>query len=76
MYTVDPQAFLQPYYESIGISPDKLTGSSFDLIVTSWLNQVLSTKHPHDLPKHQDWLVSSGLFDKLAGGHLELDAAA
>lgn len=73
---VDPHPFLQPYYESFGISPDNLTGRSFEFIVTSWLNQVLRAKSPKDFfGGNQDWLVSSGLFDKLAGGRLEVEAA-
>ena len=74
---VDPQPFLQPYYDTSGISSDNLTGRSFELIVTSWLNQVLRAKNPRDLPNgNQDWLVSSGLFDKLVDGYLELAVAA
>ena len=74
---LDPNPFLQPYYETSGVSPSALTGRSFELIVTSWLNQVLRAKDPQDLStSNQDWLVSSGLFHKLAGGHLELDVAA
>lgn len=73
---IDPQPFLQPYYENSGISPDNLTGRSFEFIVTSWLNQALRAKSQQDLfSKNQDWLVSSGLFDKLAGGRLELEVA-
>lgn len=73
---VDPQPFLHPYYESFGISPDNLTGRSFEIIVSSWLNQVLRAKSPQDLfGENQDWLVNSGLFDKLAGGRLELEVA-
>ena len=75
--TVDPRLFLQPYYETSGISSDNLTEISFGFIVTSWLNQVLGSRNPQNLLSgNQDWLVSSGLFDKLAGGHLELEAAA
>ena len=74
---VDPTPFLQPYYEGSGIAPTDLTGRSFELIVTSWLNQVLRAKSPRELSNGtQDWLVKSGLFDRLAGGHLELEAAA
>lgn len=74
---IDPRPFLQPYYETSGISPNDLTGRSFEFIVTSWLNQVLRTKSQQDISNgNQDWLVSSGLFDKLAGGHLALEAAA
>ena len=76
-HRVDPRPFLQPYYETSGLSPNDLTGRSFELIVTSWLNRVLRAKNPQDLSgRNQEWLISSGLFDKLAGGHLELEAAA
>jgi hypothetical protein len=74
---IDPRPFLQPFYEQSGISPEVLTGRSFEFIVTSWLNQVLGARRPQDLPQeNQDWLVSSGLFDKLSGGRLELEVAA
>lgn len=73
---VDPRPFLQPYYQNSGISFENLTGRSFEFIVTSWLNQVLRVKSPKDLfGEGQDWLVSSGLFDKLAGGYLETEVA-
>jgi hypothetical protein len=74
---VDPHTFLEPYYESTGVSPTNLTERSFELIVTSWLNQVLQANNPQEFFRdNQDWLVKSGLFDRLAGGHLELEAAA
>jgi hypothetical protein len=74
---IDPRPFLQTYYEKSGVSPNSLTGDSFELIITSWLNQVLSARSPQELLNgNQDWLISSGLFDKLAGGHLELEVAA
>ena len=73
---VDPSPFLEPYYESSGISPNDLTERSFEFIVTSWLNKVLRVKSQQDLfSKNQDWLVSSGLFDKLSGGRLEMEVA-
>ena len=74
---VDPDRFLKPLYDKTGISPTNLTERSFEFIITSWLNQVLRTQSPRDLRNgEQDWLVESGLFDRLAGGHLELDTAA
>lgn len=74
---VDPRSFLQPHYETSGSSLHDLTGRSFELIVTSWLNQVISTDNPQDLlGNDQKWLVSSGLFSRLTGGHLVLDTAA
>lgn len=73
---VDPRPFLEPYYENSGILPDNLTERSFEFIVTSWLNKVLRVRNSQDLlGKNQDWLVSSGLFDKLVGGNLEIELA-
>jgi len=74
---IDPTPFLQPYYEKFGVAPSKLTGKSFELIVAAWLNQVLAADSASDFEAlDQDWLLSSGLFDSLAGGYLELEAAA
>ena len=74
---VDPRSFLQPYYETSGSSLQDLTGRSFELVVTSWLNQVLSTESSQNLlGDDQKWLISSGLFSRLKGGHLTLEAAA
>lgn len=74
---VNPDPFLQPYYDESGIAPTDLTGRSFELIVASWLNQVVRAKSPHELENgSQDWLVNSGLFERLVGGHLELETAA
>jgi hypothetical protein len=73
---INPHQLLEPYYEKAGISPANLTGASFELIVTLWLNQVLRAKSPQELNGNHDWILKSGLFDRLAGGHLELEAAA
>ena len=73
---VDPRPFLQPYYKNSGISFENLTERSFEFIITSWLNQVSRFRSPKDLfGEGQDWLFSSGLFDKLAGGYLETEVA-
>lgn len=74
---VDPQPFLQPLFDATNPSNSHLTEQSFELIVTSWLNQILQTQHSEDLPEgNRNWIVSSGLFDKLTGGHLSIEAAA
>ena len=74
---VDPRPFLQSHYATSDNTIENLTGRSFELVVTSWLNQVLNTSNPQYLTdNHQEWLISSGLFGKIVGGHLELEAAA
>jgi hypothetical protein len=72
---VNPRPFLQPYYENFDILPDEITERSFEFIIKSWLSQVIKAKSPQDFyDGNQDWLISSGLFDKLAGGRLEVEA--
>ncbi len=74
---VNPQPFLQPYFGSSDMTSNDLTGGSFDLIVTSWLNQVIRAQNTQELVnENQDWLISSGLYNQLAGGHLALEAVA
>jgi hypothetical protein len=76
-HQIDPMPFLQPYFERSGVAPNSITGKSFELIIASWLNQVLRAGSQQDLQDgNQDWLVSSGLFDRLTGGHLALETAA
>jgi hypothetical protein len=75
MLEVDPTPFLRPYYQRLGTSV--LTGESFELLVAAWLNRVLIARSPEDLDSdNESWLVASGVFDRLAGGHLELETAA
>lgn len=74
---IDPSDFLQPYFEKSGVSPANVTGKSFELIVVSWLNQILRTNNPKDIQTYkQEWLLDSGLFDASTGGHLEFEAVA
>lgn len=74
---VDPQPFLQPLSGSTDAAYRNLTEQSFELVVTSWLNQVLQAQRPEEfLEGNQGWLLSSGLFEKLTGGHLSLEAVA
>jgi len=74
---IDPSSFLEYYYRTSGISAESLTGRSFEYIVTSWLHRVLQTKDPLELEANgRDWLVETGLFERLTGGHLEMEAAA
>jgi hypothetical protein len=74
---INPQQLLRPYYEKFGLPAESLAGKSFEYLVTSWLNEILRARTPQDLPRDtQDWVTRSGLFDKLAGGHMKSEIAA
>lgn len=73
----DPTAFLRPYYDRAGVTPDDLTGKTFELIVAGWLSAVIRADSLADLEgDNLEWLATSGLLDRLSGGRLELEAAA
>lgn len=69
-YIIDAQPILQPYVAQTGIISDHLSEQSLELIITSWLGEVMySGKTPNNLGESERWLVDSGLLDAIAGGH-------
>jgi hypothetical protein len=75
-YEVDAAPFFQPYYATAGVSPDQLSGQSFELIVTFWLNDLVHSGIPANVPDLQKrFLEESGLLDAVRGGSLTVEAA-
>ena len=69
-YEIDPKPLLRPYYNDTDPLNGLLTGASFELVVSSWLNTLLQTDIlPAEL-QEQEWLVESGLFEAIKSGHL------
>jgi hypothetical protein len=77
-YDVNPTPFLQPYYEKIGLPPEQLSGTSFEMILTSWLGELqqIDTVPGHLPQETQRWLQESGLLDTIKGGRLAFEEAA
>jgi len=69
-YVFDARPILQPYFEQSGITADQVSGQSLELIVASWLSEVMH-KTPGELDASQQWLIDSGLYDAVAGGSLD-----
>ncbi|ERT09399.1 hypothetical protein M595_0597 [Lyngbya aestuarii BL J] len=72
-YRIDPKPLLKPYFDKSGVSPNEISGSSFELIMFFWLNEVLLgiTKENEVNFKNQDWLFDSGLVDAIRGGEVK-----
>jgi hypothetical protein len=69
--------FFQPYYERANSSPDDLSGQSFELIVTSWLNELIQSGIPANVPEAQRQLLQeSGLLEALKGGSVAVEVPA
>ncbi len=75
-YEVDSGRLLGPYYEKSGLSPTDLSHDGFELLVTSWLNQVMQDGASSLVQQNRDWLVDSGLFESIKKGHLVSEAGA
>ncbi|MEB3355954.1 MAG: hypothetical protein VKK04_04455 [Synechococcales bacterium] len=76
-YTIDASPILQPYFERAGVAPDQISGESFELIVESWLSEIVhANQRPEGIGDTQQWLLESGLYAALAGGEVEHEAAA
>lgn len=76
-YTIDARPILQPYLERAGVTAEKISGQSLELIVESWLREIIYSENPHeDLDESQHWVIDLGLHAALAGGKIEHEAIA
>ncbi|MUG94395.1 hypothetical protein F7734_19255 [Scytonema sp. UIC 10036] len=76
-YVIDARPIFQPYFEQAGVSEDKISAQSFELIVASWLLRIIHAEEPlEDMDASQQWLIESGLYDAITGGNFENTAAA
>ncbi len=69
-YVIDARPVLQPYFDQAGITADQVSGQSLELIVASWLNEIIH-KAPNELDTSQQWLIDSGLYNAVVGGSLD-----
>ena len=74
-YTIDARPILQPYFEQARVAAKQISGQSLELIVASWLGETI---HSEELSKDesQRWLIESGLYAAVTGGHFDYDAVA
>lgn len=76
-YTIDALPILQPYLERARLTAEQISGESLELIVSSWLGEIIHAEHFADnIDPSQQWLLESGLYAALAGGKFEYGAAA
>lgn len=76
-YEIDAKPFFQRYYERANIPTEHLNGQSFELIVTSWLNELIQSGIPASVPEAQRKLLEdSGLLEALKGGSVAFQVPA
>lgn len=75
-YTIDARPILASYFEQAGVAPDQISGESFELVVASWLSELI---HSNEMPEGDgvawNWLIESGLYNAVVGGRLMPEVA-
>lgn len=76
-YSADAKIILNPYYERINKQPETLNNYGLEIIVSSWLIDIISkTINLNETPEYQDLLINSGLYESIVGGYLNYEVAA
>jgi hypothetical protein len=76
-YIIDASPILQPYFQEIGIQDNQIRESSLEIIIASWLNEIMySEKTIEKIKTSQGWLINSGLYSALTGGKVNHEVKA
>jgi hypothetical protein len=70
-YEVDARQVLEPYARTLSLPLTELSGFSFELLVHSWLEDLIDSKDRKEVAASQPWLVDSGLYDAIAHGSIK-----
>lgn len=75
-YTIDASPILQPYFERAGVRGEQISSQSLELIIASWLAEIIHSEKCPENVEMRHWLIDSGLYAAIAGGKFEQEAAA
>ena len=76
-YIADARPEFAPYFESAGIDPRTVSGYAFELLVSSWLGDIIRSESLEDESADgRSWLVESGLHAAVRGGRIEHETTA
>ena len=67
----------EPYFRRVDLDPRQISGNAFELIVSTWLNDVIqSSRNAKDNVDEESWLTISGFRTAVKNGRIEYEAAA
>lgn len=74
-YQIEASEVLAPYLSQATQSLDKLSGYGLELIVTSWLEDVVHAELRREtVGPNLQWLLDSGLYEAIRHGSLAIEA--
>jgi hypothetical protein len=70
-FEIDSKPFFSPYFKKAHVNPEEIGADSFELIASSWVNQLVILGITEELPSEErKSLVDSGLLATLKGGRI------
>jgi hypothetical protein len=73
-YETNSEPLFHGYFKKANLNPEDIGGRSFELIVTSWINELVNLGIADELPLEQrKLLVDSGLVAALKGGSIAIE---
>lgn len=76
-YEVDMRSEFQRYLERVGLDIDRISRSTFELLVGSWISDIIWFREtPRDPGDDLSWLVKSGFHAAVKEGRVVYDLAA
>lgn len=72
-YEEDASKLFSPYFKKAGVSAEEIYGSTFEMIVASWLNDLILFPEKR---KKLKWMEESKLAEALEGGSYKFEVTA
>lgn len=69
-YVINAKPIIGKYISSTGLTIEELNGREFELIISSWISDLLSIQNLKDFPH---WMIESGLAESIKEGFYELE---
>ena len=76
-YQADAEPIFGPYFKRSGIGPDQVSSHAFELVVTTWLDDIIRSSGIEDENiDHESWLAKSGFRSAIRNSRIEYEDVA
>jgi hypothetical protein len=73
-YVISPEPLFRRYLDSDNVNSSKLSERSLEILVNSWISDLIQSGLPDDIPEPQRTILAeSGLVDAIRGGRIAIE---
>jgi len=73
-YVISPEPLFRRYLDSVNVNTLKLSEQSLEILVNSWISDLIQSGLPDGLPEPQRTILAeSGLVDAIRGGRIAIE---